>query len=298
MDKLISMKLFTEIIDTGSFIGAAEKLDISKAMASKYIQFLEDDLGIRLINRTSRKISLTEEGRIYFEHCKELFNELEETEASLKNSTTSPKGTLKVAIPNWFQFRYFAEGINKYLEKYPKVTVDLSLSDRVVDLVEEGIDLALRVTTEPHFNLIARRICEVKFHVVGSKEYFDKYGWPQKPSDLENHKYVNQTSSKHGNMPFKDENKRITIKTKEVASANTTSMVAQMVAAGIGYAPLPEFLINDEPFKSKLKIVLNDYPIDMKTYLFAVYLNRRYLSPKVRTFIDFMVDWFKKKDEI
>ncbi|RZK16478.1 MAG: LysR family transcriptional regulator [Flavobacterium sp.] len=128
MDKLLSMKVFKEIIETGSFVAASEKLDISKAMTSNYIKYLEDDLGVRLLNRTSRRISLTNEGKIYYERCREILNEVEETEASLKSSRLIPTGVLKVAVPTWFQFKHFTQGIRKYLEKYPGVTIDFSLT--------------------------------------------------------------------------------------------------------------------------------------------------------------------------
>ncbi|MFN4151536.1 MAG: LysR family transcriptional regulator, partial [Candidatus Sericytochromatia bacterium] len=147
MDKLFSCKVFIEIVENNSFVKASEKLNISTAMTSKYLQFLEENLQLRLLNRTNKKISLTEEGKIYFERCKDLINDFEETELSLKGSKSNPKGVLKVALPNWFQFGYFTEGVAKYLEKYPDVIIEFSLNDMIIDLVEEGIDIALRVTS-------------------------------------------------------------------------------------------------------------------------------------------------------
>jgi DNA-binding transcriptional LysR family regulator len=296
MDKFATMKVFQQIIDTGSFIAASEKLGISKAMTSTHIRNLEDELGVRLINRTSRKISLTNEGRIYYERCREILKEVEETEASLKSSTANPKGLLRVAIPNWFQFKSFTEAIKKYREKYPEVEIDFSLNDRIVDLVEEGIDLALRVTAEPHSNLIARRIIPVSFCIAGSKEYFDKNGRPEKPEDLAKYEWV-QTSHIRikGGIPLKDGDKIVHVEMKQVITANSTIMVATLGASGAGLIILPELLVRDEIIKDCLEVVLPEYPVMVENYLFAVYSSRRYLSPKVRTFIDFMVDWFKKK---
>lgn len=295
MDKFSTMKVFQQIIDTGSFIAASEKLGISKAMTSTHIRNLEDELGVRLINRTSRKISLTNEGRIYYERCNEILKELEETEASLKSSTARPKGLLRVAIPNWFQFKNFTEAIKKYREKYPEVEIDFSLNDRIVDLVEEGIDLALRVTSEPHSNLIARRIIPIKFCIAGSKEYLDKYGWPKKPEDLTKYEWV-QTSHirlKNG-IPLKDGDKIVYLDLKQVITANSTIMISTLGASGAGLVILPELLVKDEIVKNCLEIILPEYPVVIENYLYAVYSSRRYLSPKVRTFIDFMVEWFKK----
>lgn len=296
MDKFISMKVFREIIETGSFVSASEKLDLSKAMTSNYLKALEEELGVRLINRTSRKISLTEEGKSYYEHCKDILDNLEEVESSLKSSQASPKGLLRVAIPNWFHFSYFNLGIAKYLEKYPEVILDLSLNDRVVDLVEEGIDIALRVTKEPHSTLIARRICEVKFFIVGSKKYFEKYDKPKRPIDLEKHKFISQNNTKIKKLAIKDGEEILNININNIHSTNSTTMCAQMATTGIGITGLPEFMINEEPYKSNLEIILEEYPLEFKVYLFAVYSNRRYLLPKVRTFIDFMVNWFKNQN--
>lgn len=296
MDTLFSMKVFQQIAELGSFIAASEKLDISKAMTSKHIKHLEEHLGVRLINRTSRRISLTNEGKIYFERCNEIINDLEETEASLKSSNASPKGVLKVAVPNWFQFRHFTNGVKKYQEKYPDVMIDFSLNDRMVDLVEEGIDIALRVTNEPHSNLIARRICKVNFFITGNKTYLDKYGRPKNPYDLKEHKYISQTSTKMKNsLPLIYENKEISIEMKQIISTNSTALIAQMAASGVGLGLLPEYLISEEPLKNELEIVLPEYTINMNVYLFAVYSSRKFLSPKVRTFIDFMAQWFKNQ---
>lgn len=294
MDKFFMMKVFHQIIDTGSFIAASEKLGISKAMTSTHIKNLEDDLSVRLINRSSRKISLTNEGRIYYERCKEILKELEETESSLKSSIVNPKGLLRVAIPSWFQFKNFTQAIKKYHEKYPEVEIEFSLNDRIVDLVEEGIDLALRVTPEPHSNLIARRIIPIKFCIVGSKEYLDKYGRPNNLEDLKKYEWVQTSHIKVKNgIPFQDGDKTVYLDLKQIITANSTIMIATLAASGVGLVILPELLIKDEIVSNCFEQVLPEYSINIENYLYAVYSSRRYLSPKVRTFIDFMVEWFK-----
>jgi len=295
VDKFFSIKVFQQIVSCGSFVLASEKLGISKAMTSNYLKHLENDLGVRLINRTSRRISLTNEGRIYYESCLGIINDLEETELSLKSSTVSPKGLLKVAIPIWFQFQYFTDGIKKYLEQNPRVTIDLSLNDRIVDLVEEGIDIALRATSEPHSHLIARRICKINFFLVGSKNYFQNQTKPKTPEDLSGQKFISHSAIKMKNgIPFIKSGGEIkNVEIPLIVSTNSTNMMAKLAVSGVGLALLPEFLINDPYFKKDLEIILPEYPIKMDIHLFSVYSSKRFLSPKVRTFIDFMVDWFK-----
>jgi DNA-binding transcriptional LysR family regulator len=191
---------------------------------------------------------------------------------------------------------YVKLAIKKYLEKYPEVEIEFALNDRLVDLVEEGIDIALRVTGEPHSNLIARRIIPVKFCFVGTKEYFDTFGRPEIPADLLKYKFIHPSHIRlKSGIPIREGDKIIHLDLKNIIYGNSTTLVANLAAAGIGMAILPELLVNDAQFKSNYEVVLTDYPVEIENYLYAVYSSRRYLSPKVRTFIDFMVEWFKKK---
>lgn len=297
MDILLSMKIFRKVVELNSFVGASEKLDISTAMTSKYIKNLEDHLGVRLLNRTSRRLSLTNEGKIYYDSCTEILNDLEEVESAIKCASVVPTGILKVAVPAWFNFNYFTEGITAYCKKYPEVLLEISLNDRLIDLVEEGIDVALRVTYEPNSNLIARRICNVNFFITGSEKYLETYGTPKSISDFEKHKFINSNHSKQRNSLFYIENEIIKqIDVKPAMITNNTTLILKSALSGLGLAFLPEYLVNEcESIGSatKLKIVLPELKFPQH-YLFAVYSSRRFLSPKVRTFIDFMVEWMGK----
>lgn len=295
MDTLYSMRVFKQVIDMNSFVGASEKLDISTSVTSKHIKYLEEYLDVRLINRTSRRLSLTPEGKIFYDSCVEILNGFDETEASLKSKKVIPKGLLKVATPVWFINSNFTDAIASYLKKYPEVIVEVSLNDRIVDLVEDGIDVALRITNEPHSTLIARRICEIKFALVGSKEYLKTNGIPKHPSDLGKHKFIviNNTGLKT-NFVFKINDKVEQVEVIPTLTCNNTSFAAQASASGIGLALLPELLIRESSTKSELKILLSDYAVPNLYFLYAVYSTKRFLSPKVRTFIDFMVEWYKK----
>lgn len=295
MDTLYSMRVFKQVIDLNSFVAAAEKLDISTSVTSKHIKYLEEYLAVRLINRTSRRLSLTAEGKIFYDSCVDILNGFDEAQALLKSKTVTPKGLLKIAVPVWFINSDFTDAIATYLKKYPEVMVEVSLNDRIVDLVEEGIDIALRVTNEPHSTLIARRICEIKFVLVGSNDYLKIHGRPKKLSDLEKHKFIviNHTGLKK-QFVFKVKDKIEQVEVTPTLSCNNTSFAAQASASGIGLALLPELLIQESSIHSKLEILLPEYAVPNLYFLYAVYSTRHFLSPKVRTFIDFMVEWYKK----
>jgi DNA-binding transcriptional LysR family regulator len=157
MDTLLSMKVFRQIVESRSFVGAAERLNLSTAMTSKHLMFLEKHLGSRLLNRSSRRLSLTESGKLYFERCKVILEELEEAELAVGSVSGVPRGTLRVTAPSWFVTRRMVDVIAAYRQLYPEVVVDISFEDRLVDLIEEGYDLALRATgDEPPAGLIAR----------------------------------------------------------------------------------------------------------------------------------------------
>ncbi len=296
MDTLFSMRVFKQVIDLNSFVAASEKMDISTSVTSKHIKHLEEYLNVKLINRTSRKLSLTPEGKIFYDSCQEILSDFDQVEASLKCKATVPQGLLKVAAPGWFINSGFTNAISTYLKKYPDVLLEVSLNDRIIDLVEEGIDIALRITNEPHSTLIARRICEIKFTLVGSKEYLKINGRPKSLSDLEKHKFITTNHiSLRNKLAFKRNNEIEQIEVKPTLTCNNTAFVAQAVTSGIGLSLLPEMLVNENIATSELEVLLPEFSIPNPYYLYTVYSTRRFLSPKVRTFIDFMVEWYKIK---
>lgn len=292
MNTLFGMKVFQHVVELQSFISASQKLDISPPMITKYIKSLEEHLEVRLLNRTSRRISLTNEGKIYYDSCVEILNEIDQVESALKCRSVIPQGVLKIAVPSWFYFEKFNDSIKEYSNKYPEVSIELYSSDRIVDLVETGIDLALRVTEQPYSSLIAKRINKVSFFIVGSEEYFKTHKKPQDISDLENHTFIVTNNIKENNYINYIENgetKKVRIKDKYLT--NNTMMAANFSNSGLGLTVLPEYIIKEKYF-SNLEIVLPNLYLSNK-YLFTVYSSRKFLSPKVRTFIDFITLKFK-----
>src|ERR1700723_2847674 len=188
MDTLLSMKVFRQVIESGSFVGAAERLNLSTAMTSKHLMHLEEHLGTRLLNRSSRNSSLTESGKLFFERCKVILEEVAEAELAVGSVTGAPRGTLRVTAPSWSATRIMVGLLASYRQRYPDVVVDMSFEDRFVDLIADGYDLALRATADPlPAGLIARPLRLMPFVIAASKEYLKRCGTPQSPEDLANH---------------------------------------------------------------------------------------------------------------
>ncbi|MBT9373459.1 LysR family transcriptional regulator, partial [Rhizobium sp. CSW-27] len=185
MDSLVGLRVFATVAELRSFSAAAERLGLSPAMASKHVQQVEARVGARLLNRTSRSVSLTEAGTLYLASVRTLLEGLEQAEAQLSHTTVSPKGTLKVSLPVWMANPAFARLLAAFRAQYPAVTLDLDLSGRKVNLVEEGFDLALRVTAALDETLIARRLATIRFALVGTPDLLDRLGRPQQPAKLE-----------------------------------------------------------------------------------------------------------------
>src|SRR5271155_3461039 len=188
VDTLTSIKVFRQVVESGSFVAAAVRLDLSTAMVSKHVMHLEKRLGTRLLNRNSRTLSLTEPGRVYFDRCKTILEDLENTELELGSFGNSPRGTLRVTVPTWFANRRMTEFIAIYRSRYPEVLLDIAFEDRVVDLVEEGIDVGVRVTSGSLApGLVARPVRRLFFPISASRDYIRRRGAPTSPADLVNH---------------------------------------------------------------------------------------------------------------
>lgn len=292
MDTFLSMKVFRQVVESGSFVAAAERLDLSTAMTSKHVMNLERNLGVRLLNRTSKHMSLTEIGTVYYEQCQEILDRLDVVEAAVRRSAVAVRGVLKITAPVWFANPIFTKALAEYRSRYPDVLLELNLNDRIVDLVEEGFDLALRVTVDHSSVLLARRICPIQFKLVGSPNYLLKHGYPINPSELSNHLLLTYSYSQFedGVVVHHGANGRETIKMTISMRSNSTSMLYQAALVGSGLTFLPKWLIEEDLASGRLVGLKPEYMLPH--VLEAVYTSRRYLSPKVRTFVDFLSDYF------
>jgi DNA-binding transcriptional LysR family regulator len=289
VDTLTSIKVFRQVVESGSFVAAADRMDLSTAMVSKHVAYVEKRLGVRLLNRNSRTLSLTEAGSVYFDRCKTILEDLEATELELGSLGTAPRGTVRVTCPSWFARQRLADSLAEFRRRYPEIVVDVSFEDRRVDLVEEGYDLALRVTRESSLTagLIARPLRPVPFFVGASLEYLKRHGAPKSPEELAHHDFV--AVGNIDALSFTGPEGPIEVPLRVVMRYRSVGGVAHAAAAGIGLAPLPDILFEEPTFQGVLTPILRDYPLAEPT-LYAVYVSRRHLPLKIRAFIDFLVE--------
>jgi len=293
VDTLTSIKVFRQVVESGTFVAAAERMDLSTAMVSKHVAYVEKRLGVRLLNRNSRTLSLTEAGSVYFERCKTILDDLEATELELGSLGSSPRGTLRITCPSWFARQLLADELAEFRRRYPEILVDVSFEDRLVDLVEEGYDLALRVTRETSLpaGLIARQVRPIPVLIAASREYLKHHPAPRSPEELASHDFV--AVGNFETLPFAGPQGKIEVPLRVVVRYRSMIGVAHAVATGIGLGALPALFFEEPMFKGVLTPVLTDYPLEERS-LYLVYVSRRYLPLKIRAFIDFVMERFPR----
>jgi DNA-binding transcriptional LysR family regulator len=290
MDTLLSMKVFRQVVESGSFVGAAQRLSLSTAMTSKHLVHLEKHLGTRLLNRSSRSSSLTESGKLFFERCKVILEEVEEAQWALGSMSGVPRGALRVSAPSWGATRLMVDLLANYRQRYPEVVVDISFEDRFVDLVAEGYDLAIRAAVDqPPAGLIARPLRTMPFVIAASKEYVQRCGIPQSPEDLAQHDCIMIGNGQF--WPLTGANGNIEVPARVVLRfSSITVAVAHAVCTGIGLAALPRMIFEDPMFRDALCPVLTKHPL-RRPHLYAVYVSRKHLPLKIRTFVDHLIEY-------
>ncbi|MCK1297645.1 MULTISPECIES: LysR family transcriptional regulator [unclassified Bradyrhizobium] len=287
MDTLVSMRVFCLVAELKSFAAAAQRLRISPAMASKHVMQLEKRLGTRLLNRTSRRVSLSESGALYFEQASQMLDSLDEVEAAVSNATVVPRGTLRLTAPVWMANTIFAGVLADYQARYPEVRLDVDLSGRMVNLVEEGFDLALRATGAPDEALIARHITNVPFYLVAAPAYIKRAGRPATFADLSGQALLHYALYPGESFSFQGEHGTETIKLDSVLRSANERLLQMAALAGMGLAFLPKWLVAEDIAGGRLEHLMPGQVI-FEAKLLAVYPSRKYLSAKVRTFIDFI----------
>jgi DNA-binding transcriptional LysR family regulator len=290
MDTLLSMKVFRQVVESGSFVGAAERLRLSTAMTSKHLMHLEKHMGTRLLNRSSRSLSLTESGKLFFERCKGILEEMEEAESAVGSVSGVPRGTLRVSLPSWTATRLTVELVATYRQRYPEVVLDLSFEDRVVDLIEEGYDLAIRATLDqPPAGMIARPLRPMPFVIAASKDYVKRCGVPNSPADLAQHDCIMIGNGQ--SWLLTGPNGDIEAPARVVLRfGSMTVAVAHAVCTGIGLAPLPRIVFEDSMFRDSLCPVLTEHPL-RHPQIYAIYVSRKHLPLKIRTFMDHVFEY-------
>lgn len=281
------MRVFCLVAELKSFATAAQRLRISPAMVSKHVMQLEKRLGTRLLNRTSRRVSLSESGAIYFEQARQMLDSLDEIEAAVGNATVVPHGTLRLTAPVWMANTMFAGVLADYQARYPEVRLDVDLSGRLVNLVEEGFDLALRATGAPDEALIARPITSVPFYMVAAPAFIKRAGRPATFADLAGQALLHYALYPGESFSFTGEHGPETVKLNPVLRSGNETLLHMAALEGMGLAFLPKWLVAEDIASGRLEHVMPEHIIFVGK-LFAVYPSRKYLSAKVRTFIDFI----------
>lgn len=289
MDTLTSLRVFCLVAELRSFTAAAKRLGLSPAMASKHLAHLESRLGMRLLNRTSRRVSLTEVGALYVNPARQALDGLDEVEAAIGNVAVAPRGTLKLSAPMWMANPLMARLIADYRQRYPNVSVDMDFSGRIVSLVDEGFDLALRAMARDRLDpgLVARPLMEVPFQFVGAPSYLARTGRPSTLRDLNGHSLLLYSCmSTNGSLTLKGRAGEETVKFRVVMRSENEIMLHLAALEGMGLVFLPKLMTQSDIVQGALEIVLpEDVMFNMP--LHAVYPSRKYLSTKVRTFVDF-----------
>jgi DNA-binding transcriptional LysR family regulator len=289
MDLFSSMRMYVAVVDGGSFAAAADKLDISRAMASKQIQKLEEHLGTRLLNRTTRRLSLTETGREFYERSIQIIGDVAEAEQIAGQMTRRPQGVLRVTIPLSYGQHRLGAIIGAYTQAYPQVQLDISLSDRKVDLVEEGLDLAIRIGAMPQSDLIARKIGGVRSIVCAAPAYLARHGAPQLPSDLVRHACLGYTLTGSGtDWRLEGPQGPVLVQISGPIRADNGDIIRLAALGGAGIVFQPHFIVGADIEAGRLVRVLADWQ-SAEMGVYAVYPSRKHLSAKVRTFVDFLV---------
>jgi len=294
MQDLARIRAFVQVFDAGGFSAAARQHGRSKALLSKYVTDLEDYLGVRLMNRTTRKLSLTEAGEAYYREASQLLQQLDDLDASISDQTSAPRGLLRISAPRNFGERTLAPAIFEFLLKYPDVSVDLRLEDRYVDLVDEGIDLALRISTLTDSSLIARKIADMRIVVAGAPALLQRVGTPKTPEGLRGLPCIVDTNLQgQANWRFVEDGKTVSVHVSGPVRVNSPLAALQAATKGLGFASMPSYLADPAIESGQLVAVLERYVPAGQT-LQAVYPHRRHLAGKVRALIDHLVDWFER----
>ncbi|MCI5107633.1 MAG: LysR substrate-binding domain-containing protein [Pseudomonadales bacterium] len=293
MDNISDIAIFVQVVESGSFTAAADRLDLSKSVISKYVSRLENNLGARLLNRSTRKLSLTEVGQAFYHKSRMALQDLEEAENEVSRLQGQPRGVLRLNAPMSFGILHLSPLLGAFHAQYPEVRVDLNLDDRKLDVIEAGFDLSLRISELPDSSLVARRLCRCRHAIVAAPSYLETMGKPNSPADLQSHRIVTYRYQESSiNWDFRHPDQRVeNIQIDGHTRINNSLAIREAVIAGMGIARMPTFAVADAIRQGAL-VKLFPTLQTLEVSLFLLYPQRRHLSPKVRAFVDFMAGQF------
>jgi DNA-binding transcriptional LysR family regulator len=292
MDRLQAIQVFVQVVESLSFVRAAERMGLSTTAVSRQVAELEKHLQSRLLQRTTRRISLTEAGRTFHERCVQILAELAEAEREVGQEAAEPRGTIRLTTSVNFGSRQITPAIASFLARHAQVKFDVSLSDRIVDIVEEGFDLAIRIGGTGAQNLVARKLGEARLVLCASPDYIARRGAPAEPEDLARHNCLTYEYALRDVWTFRDAAGRDrTVRVAGSLNSNNGDLNAAAAVQGVGIALEPDFIVESELKSGKLVPVLESYEAPASP-IYAVYPSRRFLPAKVRAFVDFLVERF------
>jgi DNA-binding transcriptional LysR family regulator len=289
MDRLQAIIAFARVVESGSFARAAERLDVSVSSVSRQVADLEAHLDARLLNRTTRRLSLTESGRAFYERSLQLLADLEEAEESASAGTARPRGTLRLTCGITFGVRHLAPAIAEFVTRHPQMRFDVELSDRAVDLVDEGFDAALRIGKIGSQQLVGRKVGVTRLICCASPAYLERHGVPQKPEDLAGHACLSYEYSPQKNVwPFRDASgSDRSVRIDGPVHANNGRLLVALAVAGVAITIEPDFIVGPEVRAGRLVPLLQVFE-SAPANIYVAYPSRRHLSAKVRAFADFL----------
>lgn len=294
MGRLDELEAFVKVVEVESFSEAGRQLGISKSYVSKQLSKLEDRLGARLLNRTTRQLTLTEVGAMFYERCVEVLEGLEEAELAVSQLQGTPKGVLRLSLPMSFGVRYLSPVVAEFMSKYSDLAVEISFSDRTVNIIDEGFDLAVRIGTLKDSSLIARKIANTRGYVVASPEFLERHGEPSHPSELKDIPCLRYTYQSNGsNWRFDLDGEEVSVKVDGPMTVNNGDAIMEAARQGVGCAVLPDFFIHEYLKSGELKSILSEWNCSGNG-IWAIYPHNRHLSAKVRLFVDFLAESFAR----
>ena len=298
MDNISEMEVFVRVVQAESFSAAARQLNLSPSAVSKQVGRLEDRLGARLLNRTTRRLSLTEVGSAFYERSERIINDITEAEQAVSHLEGAARGTLKVNLPVAFGRLHVVPHLKEFLAAYPEVRIDLTLNDRFVDLVEEGVDIAIRIGELSDSSLIARKLSPNRRICVAAPSYIKAHGAPDHPEKLLEHNCLVYTyRAQRNDWPFEGPDGVHTIRVTGNLEANSAEVLRTSICDGIGIGLLPLWLISEDLEAGRVEQIMPAYHAP-DSAIYAVYPHSRHLSPKVRSFVDFLVDKIKDLENL
>lgn len=294
MDSLTRMRAFISVVEAEGFSAAARKIGRSKALLSKYVRELEDELGTLLLNRTTRRFSLTEAGHIYFHSASQILREIDGLRDRMQESAVDLRGRLKLSVPRSFADASVGNTLIAFARQHPDLTLELHLDDRLVDLIEEGFDMAIRISKLEDSSMIAKKLAPMSTIYVASPQTLERHGTPAHPSELTDLPCIVDTNSRNrNNWQFLDpQGQSFSVTVSGLIEANSPELVKKAALADLGITHLPDFIAREDIAAGRLVPVLREFTAS-EGAIYAVYPHRRYLPAKVRALVDFLSECFR-----